>query len=58
MTPPEHQRPGHYEKPKVTRVPLLPEEAVLTVCKAGSGSLSTQRCNKNQGSCVNKHAGS
>lgn len=53
MTPPKR-----YEKPQVTRVPLLPEEAVLVVCKVGSGSVRTQRCNRNQGACVNRQAGS
>ena len=47
-----------YSPPEVTRVPLLPEEAVLTVCKTGSGSALTQKCNKNQGACVNKKSGS
>ena len=53
MTP-----PSRYEKPRITRIPLAAEEAVLTVCKAGVGSLRTQGCNNNNGGCTNQGHGS
>ena len=48
-----------YNPPEVTRVPLLPEEAVLTSCKIGMGTGRTAMCNQNnmQG-CTNLSAGS
>ncbi|MBI4229577.1 MAG: hypothetical protein HY608_01950 [Planctomycetes bacterium] len=54
---PERKRKP-YVAPALHRVPLVPEEAVLTVCKIGSSGPRTKRCDKNQGSCVNQAAGS
>lgn len=47
-----------YVKPSVTRVPLAAEEAVLAICKNGTGAVRTSLCNKNAGACTNKNAGS
>jgi hypothetical protein len=41
-----------YEKPKVTRVALKPEEAVLTACKTNSSSGPRQTlCNSGGATC-------
>ena len=46
-----------YNKPKISKVRLLPEEAVLQNCKtAGSGK--TNKCNAPPRGCLNKAYGS
>ncbi len=55
---PERTKRKPYVAPALQRVPLVPEEAVLTVCKIGTSGAKTKTCNKNQGSCVNQAAGS
>ena len=48
-----------YSPPEVTRVPLLPEEAVLTSCKVGMGAGRVLMCNQtNMAGCTNLSAGS
>lgn len=53
-----HEPKRSYDPPRMLRVPLVPEEAVLTVCKTGQGAGRTTKCNKNQGACVNQSGGS
>jgi hypothetical protein len=43
----------HYERPKVTRFPLRPEEAVLGFCKSTAASGPSGGGCRGVGQCVN-----
>jgi len=47
-----------YRKPGIKQVELVPEEAVLTNCKMGSGTTYTETCARGGGVCSNKEPGS
>lgn len=48
-----------YNKPKISKVMLLPEEAVLVNCKVGGSGSGTKKCYKSPAeSCASREYGS
>lgn len=52
------QKRKDYKSPRIKRVKLIPEEAVIAACKRGSGSGRGELCNRSTTGCTRSATGS